>query len=112
MIRRILPVALIAALLVSVGLQSTDGTAAEKKKGFVALKSLEKDFFVAAGDKAVAAHQGAGLRTRYWDWTLRDGEVHYQKYCGTPPEHMLFALRKALDLLLEEGLVTRTVNLS
>ena len=49
MIRRILPVALIAALLVSVGLQSTDGTAAEKKKGFVKLKSLEKDFFVAAG---------------------------------------------------------------
>ena len=60
--------------------------------------------FVAAGDKALAAHQGAGLRTRYWDWTERDGELHYQKYCGTPPEHMLFALRKALDMLLEEGL--------
>ncbi len=49
MIRRILPVAIVAALLISVGLQSTDSTAAEKKKGFVALKSLEKDFFVAAG---------------------------------------------------------------
>ena len=60
--------------------------------------------FVAAGDKAVAAHQNAGLRTRYWDWTVREGDLHYHKYCGTPPEHMLFALRKALDLLFEEGL--------
>ncbi len=60
--------------------------------------------FVAAGDRAVAVHQNAGLRTIYWDWTRREGEVHYQKYCGTPPEHMLFGLRKALDLLLEEGL--------
>ena len=60
--------------------------------------------FVAAGDKAVAAHRGAGLRTRYWDWTGREGDLHYHKYCGTPPEHMLFALRKALDMLFEEGL--------
>jgi len=29
--------------------------------------------------------------------------VHYQKYCGTPPEHLLFGLRKALDMLLAEG---------
>lgn len=60
--------------------------------------------FVAAGKRAAAAHQNAGLRTRYWDWTQRDGDQHYQKYCGTPPEHMLFGLRKALDMLLEEGL--------
>ncbi len=60
--------------------------------------------FVAAGDKAVAAHQDAGLRTRYWVWTVREGDLHYHKYCGTPPEHMLFALRKALDLRFEEGL--------
>jgi alanine-glyoxylate transaminase/serine-glyoxylate transaminase/serine-pyruvate transaminase len=49
-------------------------------------------------------HETAGLRTLYWDWTFREGEVHYQKYCGTPPEHLLFALRKALDLLKAEGL--------
>jgi len=60
--------------------------------------------FVAAGPKAKAAHETADLRTRYWDWTFREGEVHYQKYCGTPPEHMLFGLRKARDMLLEEGL--------
>jgi alanine-glyoxylate transaminase/serine-glyoxylate transaminase/serine-pyruvate transaminase len=59
--------------------------------------------FVAAVDRAGAAHRNAGLRTRYWDWTGREGEVHYHKYCGTPPEHMLFGLRKALDMLFEEG---------
>ena len=60
--------------------------------------------FVAAGDKARAAHLDAGLRTRYWDWTWREGELHYQKHCGTPPEHLLHGIRKSLDLLLEEGL--------
>lgn len=60
--------------------------------------------FNAAGPKAKAAHQSADLRTRYWDWTFREGEVHYQKYCGTPPEHQLFGLRKALDMIFEEGL--------
>jgi len=60
--------------------------------------------FVAANDRALAAHQKADLRTRYWDWTFRMGQVHYQKYGGTPPQHLLFALRKALDLLLAEGL--------
>jgi alanine-glyoxylate transaminase/serine-glyoxylate transaminase/serine-pyruvate transaminase len=60
--------------------------------------------FVAANDKAHAAHQKADLRTRYWDWTFRQGEAHYQKYGGTPPEHLLFGLRAALDLLLAEGL--------
>jgi alanine-glyoxylate transaminase/serine-glyoxylate transaminase/serine-pyruvate transaminase len=60
--------------------------------------------FVAAGARARKLHETAGLRTLYWDWTFREGEVHYQKYCGTPPEHLLFGLRKALDLLLAEGL--------
>jgi alanine-glyoxylate transaminase/serine-glyoxylate transaminase/serine-pyruvate transaminase len=60
--------------------------------------------FVAANERALAAHARADLRTRYWDWTFRMGPAHYQKYGGTPPQHLLFALRKALDLLLAEGL--------
>jgi alanine-glyoxylate transaminase/serine-glyoxylate transaminase/serine-pyruvate transaminase len=60
--------------------------------------------FVAANDKARKVHKSAGLRTLYWDWTFREGEIHYQKYCGTPPEHLLFGLRKAIDLLKKEGL--------
>jgi alanine-glyoxylate transaminase/serine-glyoxylate transaminase/serine-pyruvate transaminase len=60
--------------------------------------------FVAAGDRARDAHQKASLRTPYWDWTARDGDSHYQKYSGTPPEQLIFALRQALDMLFEEGL--------
>ncbi len=60
--------------------------------------------FVAANERARTVHKSAGLRTLYWDWTFREGEIHYQKYCGTPPEHLLFGLRKAIDMLNEEGL--------
>jgi len=34
--------------------------------------------FVAANGRAHAAHEYADLRTRYWDWTFRNGEAHYQ----------------------------------
>jgi hypothetical protein len=51
--------------------------------------------------------QEADMRTPYWDWTFRDGEVHYHKYCGTPPEHLLFGLRVALDMIFAEGLDER-----
>ncbi|HYI03629.1 MAG TPA: aminotransferase class V-fold PLP-dependent enzyme, partial [Reyranella sp.] len=60
--------------------------------------------FVAANARAREIHKTAGLRTAYWDWTEREGDVHYQKYCGTPPEHLLFGLRQALDMLFAEGL--------
>jgi len=60
--------------------------------------------FVAVNGRARVAHKRAGLRTPYWDWTARDGRVHYQKYAGTPPEHLLFALRAALDMIFAEGL--------
>ena len=60
--------------------------------------------FVAAGARAREAHKTANLRTPYWDWTAREGPLHYQKYAGTPPEHLLFGLRQALDLIAEEGL--------
>ena len=60
--------------------------------------------FVEASERAREAHTRADLRTPYWDWTAREGDVHYQKYCGTPPEHLLFGLRRALDMLFEEKL--------
>ncbi len=71
------------------------------QKGLMAPPGLG---FVAANDRAREIHKKAGLRTPYWDWTDREGELHYQKYAGTPPEHLLFGLRQALDLLFEEGL--------
>jgi alanine-glyoxylate transaminase/serine-glyoxylate transaminase/serine-pyruvate transaminase len=60
--------------------------------------------FVAGNERAHAAHARADLRTQYWDWTFRQGEAHYHKYGGTPPQHLLFGLRAALDMLLGEGL--------
>ena len=60
--------------------------------------------FVAANDRARAVHKKADLRTPYWDWTEREGSEHYRKYAGTAPVHLLFALRKAVDMLHAEGL--------
>src|ERR1700692_468118 len=73
---------------------------AGSQKGLMSPPGLS---FVAASERAREAHRKAGLRTPYWDWTARDGESHYQKYAGTPPEQLLFALRKALDMLFAEG---------
>ena len=71
------------------------------QKGLMAPPGLG---FVSASHRAREAHRTAELRTPYWDWTARDGDSHYQKYAGTPPEHLMFALRQALDLLFNEGL--------
>jgi alanine-glyoxylate transaminase / serine-glyoxylate transaminase / serine-pyruvate transaminase len=60
--------------------------------------------FVAINDRAREVHKKAGLRTPYWDWTEREGDEHYRKYAGTAPVHLLFALRQAIDMLLEEKL--------
>ncbi len=71
------------------------------QKGLMAPPGLA---FVAAGPRALEAHKSANMKTHYWDWTFRQGPEHYQKYCGTPPEHLLFAQRAAFDLLFAEGL--------
>ncbi|MBZ9603080.1 pyridoxal-phosphate-dependent aminotransferase family protein [Phyllobacterium chamaecytisi] len=61
--------------------------------------------FVAVGEGARAVHKTSNMRAPYWDWTERDGVEHYCRYAGTPPIHLLFALRQAFDLLLAEGLL-------
>jgi alanine-glyoxylate transaminase / serine-glyoxylate transaminase / serine-pyruvate transaminase len=78
-----------------------DVAMAGSQKGLMAPPGLA---FVAANDRALAVHKSANLKTHYWDWSFRMGPEHYHKYCGTPPEHLLFAQRAALDMLLEEGL--------
>jgi alanine-glyoxylate transaminase/serine-glyoxylate transaminase/serine-pyruvate transaminase len=71
------------------------------QKGLMAPPGLG---FVAANDRAREVHKTAGLRTPYWDWTEREGVEHYRKYAGTAPVHLLFALRQAIDMLLDETL--------
>jgi alanine-glyoxylate transaminase/serine-glyoxylate transaminase/serine-pyruvate transaminase len=78
-----------------------DVAVAGSQKGLMLPPGLS---FIAANGNAKAAHAAAGLRTPYWDWTAREGPEHYQKYCGTPPEHLLFGLRRSLDMLFAEGL--------
>ncbi len=60
--------------------------------------------FCAINDRAREAHKKANMRTPYWDWTERDKGENYRIYGGTAPVHLLFALRKAIDMIDEEGL--------
>ena len=60
--------------------------------------------FVAANERAHAAHQKADLRTRYWDWTLPPGPGPLPEVRRNAARSIsLFALRKALDLLARRG---------
>ncbi len=83
-------------------LWGVDVTIGGSQKGLMVPPGLG---LVWANEKALAAHREASLRTPYWDWEprLKDGP-HYVKYCGTPPIQHVFALREALDMLIEEGL--------
>jgi alanine-glyoxylate transaminase/serine-glyoxylate transaminase/serine-pyruvate transaminase len=60
--------------------------------------------FVAASARAQEVHKKANMSTPYWSWSEREGTENYRKYAGTAPVHLLFALRKAIDMLHEEGL--------
>jgi alanine-glyoxylate transaminase / serine-glyoxylate transaminase / serine-pyruvate transaminase len=78
-----------------------DVAMAGSQKGLMTPPGLS---FVAAGARARAAHKRANLRTPYWDWTAREGKIHYQKYCGTAPEHLMFGLAQAFEMIRAEGL--------
>ena len=80
-----------------------DVAVAATQKGLMMTPGLG---LVASGPRAWEAHKAAGLRTTYWDWTFRDGPLHYQKYCGTPPVHLIVGLARALDLIFEQTLET------
>jgi len=60
--------------------------------------------FVAASPKAQAAEARADLKTRFYDWAVRRGPANYHRHCGTVPEHLMWALRAALDMILAEGM--------
>ncbi len=79
-----------------------DVTVAACQKGLMTPAGLAFNFI---GKRAWEAYKRADLKTGYWDWDRRvNGKIFYQKFCGTPPSHHLFGLRKALDMLLEEGI--------
>ncbi|OUR75359.1 aminotransferase [Alphaproteobacteria bacterium 46_93_T64] len=76
-----------------------DVAVAAAQKGLMSPPGLS---FNAVSKRAMEVHQTANLRTAYWDWTGRMGDIHYQKYSGTPPEHLLFALEQSFKILKEE----------
>ena len=77
-----------------------DVAMAGSQKGLMTPPGLS---FVAAGRRARAAHKHADLRTPYWDWTARESKIHYMKYAGTPPEHLMFGLDQAFAMIRAEG---------
>ncbi len=60
--------------------------------------------FCAVGPKALAATEACKTFREYWSWSARLGVEQYRRFCGTAPEHMVYGLREAIDILGEEGL--------
>jgi len=60
--------------------------------------------FVAVNAKALAAAERCTAPRFYWDWVRRRDAMPYRKFCGTPPQNLLFGLEAALGLIADEGL--------
>ena len=61
--------------------------------------------FVWFSEKAKEARARMQRVSRYWDWSLRiEPEIFYHYFGGTAPTHHMFGLRKALDMILDEGM--------
>jgi alanine-glyoxylate transaminase/serine-glyoxylate transaminase/serine-pyruvate transaminase len=60
--------------------------------------------FIAVNGKAMAAAERCPAPRFYWDWVRRRHELSYRKFCGTPPQNLLFGLEAALSLIFSEGL--------
>jgi alanine-glyoxylate transaminase / serine-glyoxylate transaminase / serine-pyruvate transaminase len=78
----------------------------------VAVTACQKGLMTPAGLSFVYFNEKAAMARKaaspgyYWDWVPRsEPEIFYQQFGGTPPTHLLFALREALDMLVhEEGI--------
>jgi alanine-glyoxylate transaminase/serine-glyoxylate transaminase/serine-pyruvate transaminase len=60
--------------------------------------------FCAVGAAAFAVATRNAAPRFYWDWVRRKHELSYRKFCGTPPQNILFGMEAALGLIFEEGL--------
>jgi alanine-glyoxylate transaminase/serine-glyoxylate transaminase/serine-pyruvate transaminase len=60
--------------------------------------------FVAVNDRAYAQAEANPAPRYYWSWPLRKSALSYRKYCGTPPQNLLFGMEAALRLIFDEGL--------
>jgi alanine-glyoxylate transaminase/serine-glyoxylate transaminase/serine-pyruvate transaminase len=78
-----------------------DVTVAGSQKGLMLPPGLS---FHAVSDKALRASESARLPRSYWDWRpmLASNEAGFFPY--TPATNLLYGLREAIAMLLEEGL--------
>ena len=60
--------------------------------------------FVAINRRASEAAAKNPAPRFYWDWKRRQAAYSYNKFCGTPPQNLLFGIEAALGLLSAEGL--------
>src|SRR6185312_7625567 len=60
--------------------------------------------FVAVDERAAAVAARNTNPRYYWDWKQRRGPYSYTKFCGTPPQNLLYGLEAAFDLIEREGL--------
>jgi alanine-glyoxylate transaminase/serine-glyoxylate transaminase/serine-pyruvate transaminase len=59
--------------------------------------------FVAVDAQALALAEHNPAPRFYWDWRLRRSPLSYRKFCGTPPQTLLFGLEAAFALIALEG---------
>jgi alanine-glyoxylate transaminase/serine-glyoxylate transaminase/serine-pyruvate transaminase len=59
--------------------------------------------FTGVSEKGLAASSQGKMRRHYWDWKEM-GAREPQRFIGTTPVHLFFALEESLKLLEEEGL--------
>ncbi|CAN5843698.1 aminotransferase class V-fold PLP-dependent enzyme [soil metagenome] len=59
--------------------------------------------FVAADARAMTVAAANPAPRFYWDWSRRDSEFSYRKFCGTLPQNLLMGLEASLKLIFHEG---------
>lgn len=102
------PALLVVDVIASLGIEpfamdalGVDAALAASQKGLMLPAGLA---FLALGAKGMAAAERCRHPRRYWDVQFRRGDEAYMWWHGTPPVQMIWGLRAALDMLLEEGL--------
>lgn len=79
-----------------------DVMVAASQKGLMSPAGLGFVFF---NEKAAEEREKIQNISPYWDWKPRVRIAQFsERFCGTPPTHIIFALREALDMVGEEGI--------
>lgn len=60
--------------------------------------------FIAVDERAAQVAAQNPAPRYYWDWKRRKGNYSYTKFCGTPPQNLLYGIEAALALIDREGI--------